>query len=310
MIVPLIARGRTLGAITLVSAESGRRYGRAELELAEELARRAALAVDNARLYRGHIEVARTLQEGLLPSRLPKIPGVEVGLRYVSAGQVDVGGDFYDLFDATGKGEIDSSKLSSSWGVVIGDVVGKGAEAAAELALARYTIRAAAMHESRPSAILADLNEIMLRQRRERDDHKFCTVTYVRLETEGDTECGVRITVSHGGHPPPFLLKADRGIHKIGQPGRAIGVFDNANLTEQDTRLAPGDALVLYTDGVLEARSLNGTFYGEERFMSLLRSCVGLDAATIAGRIEDAVLNFQEQFASDDIAVLVLRVSD
>ena len=310
MIVPLIARGRTLGAITLVSAESGRRYGRAELELAEELARRAALAVDNARLYRGHIEVARTLQEGLLPSRLPKIPGVEVGLRYVSAGQVDVGGDFYDLFDATGKGEIDSSRLSSSWGVVIGDVVGKGAEAAAELALARYTIRAAAMHESRPSAILADLNEIMLRQRRERDDHKFCTVTYVRLETEGDTECGVRITVSHGGHPPPFLLKADRGIHKIGQPGRAIGVFDNANLTEQDTRLAPGDALVLYTDGVLEARSLNGTFYGEERFMSLLRSCVGLDAATIAGRIEDAVLNFQEQFASDDIAVLVLRVSD
>ena len=310
MIVPLIARGRTLGAITLVSAESGRRYGRAELELAEELARRAALAVDNARLYRGHIEVARTLQEGLLPSRLPKIPGVEVGLRYVSAGQVDVGGDFYDLFDATGKGEIDSSKLSSSWGVVIGDVVGKGAEAAAELALARYTIRAAAMHESRPSAILADLNEIMLRQRRERDDHKFCTVTYVRLETEGDTECGVRITVSHGGHPPPFLLKADGGIHKIGQPGRAIGVFDNANLTEQDTRLAPGDALVLYTDGVPEARSLNGTFYGEERFMSLLRSCVGLDAATIAGRIEDAVLNFQEYLASDDIAVLVLRVSD
>ena len=310
MIVPLVARARTLGAISLVSAESGRRYGRAELELAEELARRAALAVDNARLYRGRIEIARTLQEGLLPSRLPEIPGVEVGLRYVSAAQVDVGGDFYDLFDATGNSEAESSGLSSSWGVVIGDVVGKGAEAAAELALARYTIRAATMHETRPSAVLADLNEIMLRQRRERDDHKFCTVTYARLETEGDAECGVKITVSHGGHPPPLLLKADGGIYKIGQPGRAIGVFNNANLTEQEARLAPGDALVLYTDSVLEARSLNDTFYGEERFMALLRSCVGLDASTIAGRIEDAVLNFQEQVARDDIAVLVLRVSN
>jgi phosphoserine phosphatase RsbU/P len=155
--------------------------------------------VDNARLYRGRIEIARTLQEGLLPSRLPEIPGVEVGLRYVSAAQVDVGGDFYDLFDATGNSEAESSGLSSSWGVVIGDVVGKGAEAAAELALARYTIRAATMHETRPSAVLADLNEIMLRQRRECEDHKFCTVTYARLETEGDAECGVKITVSHGG---------------------------------------------------------------------------------------------------------------
>jgi PAS domain S-box-containing protein len=310
IIVPLVARGRTLGAITLVSAESGRRYGSADLKLAEELARRAGLAVDNARLYRDRSEVARTLQEGLLPPRLPEIPGVEVGLRYLSAGQGEVGGDFYDLFDATGNDKADSSGLSSSWGVVIGDVVGKGAEAAAELALARYTIRAATMHETRPSAVLADLNEIMLRQRRERDDHKFCTVAYARLETQGDAECGVRITVSRGGHPVPFLLKADGGIHKIGQPGRAIGVFNNANLTEQEASLAPGDALVLYTDGVLEARSLNGTFYGEERFMSLLRSCVGLDASTIAGLIEDAVLNFQEQVPRDDIAVLVLRVSD
>src|SRR5215203_261443 len=97
--VPLVARGRTLGVITLVSAESGRRYREADLELAEELARHAALAVDNARLYKGRVQVARTLQEGLLPSRLPEVPGVEVGLRYVSAGEVDVGGDFYDLFD-------------------------------------------------------------------------------------------------------------------------------------------------------------------------------------------------------------------
>ncbi|MBV9452918.1 MAG: PAS domain S-box protein, partial [Rubrobacter sp.] len=287
IIVPLVARGRTLGAITLVSAESGRRYGRPELELAEELARRAALAVDNARLYRGRAQVASTLQEGLLPPRLPEVPGVEVGLRYVSAGEVDVGGDFYDLFEERSADQNGSSKASPSWGVVIGDVSGKGAEAAAVLALARYTIRAVARQESHPSGVLADLNEAMLRQRHEHENYKFCTVTYVRLKTnEGDTKQGAKVTVCRGGHSAPVLLKADGSIYKIGQPGRALGVCDDANLTEQEAQLAPGDALVLYTDGVIEARSPDGLFFGEERLMALLRSSVALDASTIADRIE------------------------
>ena len=311
MVVPLVARGRTLGAISLVAAESGWRYGEADLQLAEDLARRAALAVDNARLYRGRTQVARTLQEGLLPSRLPKVPGIDAGLRYLSAGEVDVGGDFYDLFEVRANGGADPSEFSSSWGVTIGDVSGKGAEAAAVLAFARYTIRALATRESCPSTVLGGLNEAMVYQRRERGDHKFCTVAYIRLETEeGNMERGARITVSRGGHPPPFLLKADGSIQKIGQPGRAIGVFDDANLTEQQASLLPGDALVLYTDGVVEARSPDGCFYGEERFVSLLRSCRGLDASTIAGRVEDTVLNFQEQNPRDDVAVLVLRLSE
>jgi PAS domain S-box-containing protein len=311
MIVPLVARGRTLGAITLVLAESGRRYGRAELELAEELARRAALAVDNARLYRGRIEIARTLQEGLLPSRLPEVPGVEVGLRYLSAGDGDVGGDFYDLFETSIVDQNSSSDPSSSWGVVLGDVSGKGAEAAAVLALARYTIRAVAMRELHPSAVLTGLNEAMLRQRREHEDHKFCTVIYAKLETnEGNIERGAKVTVCRGGHAPPYLLKADGSIHKIGQPGPAMGIFDDATLAEQEANLASGDALVLYTDGVVEARSPDGLFFGEERLMALLRSSVALDASTIASRIEGAVLSFQEQVPRDDIAVLVLRVSD
>ena len=312
MIVPLVARGRTLGAITLVSAESGRRYGQAELELAEELARRAALAVDNARLYRANIQVARTLQEGLLPSRLPEVPGVEVGLRYLSAGEVDVGGDFYDLFDT--KVVQHNGSSSSSWAAVIGDVSGKGAEAAAVLALARYTIRVMAMRESHPSGVLSGLNEAMVRQRREREDYKFCTVAYAKVETnaKGTTSTsskhGAKVTVCRGGHSPPFVLKADGSIYKIGRPGHAIGVFDEANLTDQEAHLAPGEALVLYTDGVVEARSPEGLFFGEERLMALLRSSAGLDAPTIAGRIEEEVLNFQEQSARDDIAVLVLRV--
>jgi PAS domain S-box-containing protein len=311
MIVPLVARGRTLGAISLVSAESGQRYGPAKLELAEELARRAALAVDNARLYRGRIQVARFLQDGLLPSRLPKVPGVEVGLRYRSAGEVDVGGDFYDLFDIRKADQNGSSDSSSAWGVVIGDVSGKGAEAAAMLALARYTIRTLATRESHPSAVLKGLNEAILRQRREHDDYKFCTVAYAKLETnEGNTEHGAKVTICRGGHSVPFILKSDGSISKLGAPGRVIGVFDDANLTEWEARLAPGDALVLYTDGLVEARSPDGLFFGEERLMALLRLSVALDASTIASRIEDAALNFQEQVLRDDIAVLVLRVTD
>ena len=302
--VPLRARGRVLGTIVLVSSRESFRYDAEDLALAEDVARRCALAVDNARLYRSRSEIARALQDGLLPARFPEVPGVEVGLRYLPAGEVDVGGDFYDLFDARSEGD-----ANPSWGVVIGDVVGKGAEAAAVLALARYTIRAVAMRESCPTAILAGLNEAMLRQKLERDDHKFCTVAYLRLEAD-EAERGVEISVSRGGHSAPLLLEADGGVSKIGLPGRAIGVFEDPNLTEQVTRLSPGDSLVLYTDGVVEARSPEGSFFGEERLTSLLRSSVGLDAQTLADRVESAVLDFQENGPRDDIAVLVLRVPE
>jgi PAS domain S-box-containing protein len=257
-------------------------------------------------------ETAHTLQGRLLPSPLPEVPGVEVGLRYSPAGEVDVGGDFYDLFDARVDEEANSSRHSSPWGVVIGDVVGKGAEAAAVLALARYTLRALAMSEMRPSVILAGLNESMLRHRRERDDQKFCTVAYVLLETcEGNAEQGTRITVCRGGHSAPILLRTDGSICQIGHPGRAIGVFDDANLTEQKARLGPGDVLVLYTDGVTEARSSNGAFFGEERLKALLHSsCTGLGAQAIADRVENAVSEFQDDGLRDDVAILVVRVPE
>lgn len=310
LVVPLIARGRAFGTITLVVAGSRRRYGVADLELAEELARRAALAVDNARLYQERSETARALQGSLLPSGLPDVPGVEVGLRYLPAGEADVGGDFYDVFDTmVESGEPPDSTGSSSWGVVIGDVCGKGAEAAAVLALARYTIRAVAMHEGCPTAVLAGLNEAMLRQRREHDDHKFCTVAYARLEAD-DAERGAKVHLALGGHPAPVLLEAGGDTRRIGEPGRALGVFDDPGLTPQETRLAPGDALVFYTDGVTEARSPDGAFFGEERLLSLLRASAGCDASTLAARVESAVLDFQENASRDDMAVLVLRVPE
>ncbi len=117
------------------------------------------------------------------------------------------------------------------------------------------------MRELHPSAVLTGLNEAMLRQRREHDDYKLCTVAYAKLETnEGNTKHGVRVTVCRGGHAPPLLLRTDGSIRKIGYPGYAIGVFDDTSFIEEETWLAPGDALVFYTDGVLEARSPDGAF--------------------------------------------------
>jgi PAS domain S-box-containing protein len=309
IIVPLKVRGRAFGTISFVSSTRDRRYGGGDLEFAEDLAHRCALAIDNARLYRERSEIARTLQGSLLPRSLPRVEGLEVGLRYLPAGdgRVEVGGDFYDLFDA----HVDGQEPGASYGAVIGDVCGKGTGAAAVLALARHTIRAVATRVAGPAEVLAGLNEAMLREMRESGDHKFCTVAYARVSPQPDGS--VRARVSLGGHPPALLLRADGALRRVGHPGRAIGVFEEANLAEQEAVLRPGDALVFYTDGVTEARVPGrGAFFGEERLNALLRACARerLDADALAGRIEETVLHFQENDPHDDVAVLVLRVPE
>ena len=301
---PLVARGRTLGTITYVRNKPGSRYDPEDLSLSESLAARCASAIDNARLYASEARIARTLQGSLLPAYIPEIPSVEVGLLYLPAGEANVGGDFYDLFEASGLHEGELGAALPSWGVTIGDVSGKGPEAAAVLALARYTVRAAAMHRTRPAFILADLNEAMLRHGRERESGKFCTVAYARLEPD---ERGARVSVSRGGHPAPMLLHSDGTVRPIGYAGRAMGVLADPRLTEQEARLDPGDALVLFTDGVTEARAPDGTFFGEERLADLLRSYAGLDAETLAARLGAVVCEFQEGDLHDDVAILVLR---
>jgi PAS domain S-box-containing protein len=297
MCVPLLARGRTIGAITLVSSKPERRYDREDLLLAEDLAYRCALAADNARLYRGRSEIARVLQRSLLPPHLPEIPGVEVGAEYLSVGEAsEVGGDFYDLINT----------VEDGWICAIGDVRGKGVEAASVTALARYTIRAVTLKNDRPSEILAALNEAMLRQLPE---DRFCTAACVRLEPQ-DGSAGVGVDVSRAGHPPPLLVRPEGAVEEIGCPGRVLGVFSEAELLDTSLRLMPGEALVLYTDGVTEARSPDGDFFGEGRLRQLLSSCAGRDAVTFARRIKDDVLDFQEGSLRDDLAVLVLRARD
>ncbi len=296
MSVPLLARGRTLGAMTLVSSRPDRSYDDEDLLLAENLAYRCALAVDNARLYRDRSEIARTLQRSLLPPHLPQIPGVELGAEYLSAGEAnEVGGDFYDVINT----------VEDGWICAIGDVRGKGAEAAAVTALARYTVRAVTMSNDLPSAILSGLNEAMVRQLPE---DRFCTAACARLEPLDDGP-GVGVDVSRAGHPPPLVVRADGSVEEISCPGRALGVFPDAELGDTHTRLMPGETMVFYTDGVTEARSPDGSFFGEERLRQFVGAHAHEHAALLAAELKNVVLNFQEGYARDDLAVLVLRAT-
>jgi serine phosphatase RsbU (regulator of sigma subunit) len=290
----MTSRGRTLGALTLATDLSGRRFDSHDLELAEELARRCATAVDNARLFSERAYIARTLQQSLLPIELPDIPGIEAAARFRPIGEGnEVGGDFYDLFESGGRG----------WTVVMGDVCGKGPDAAAVTALARYTLRAAAMRERLPSRSLGLLNEALLRQR---SDRRFCTVAYAYLEPLAE---GARVGFASGGHPLPLLLRADGTVEEVGVPGTLLGVVPDPNFEDRSLAMGPGDALVLYTDGVIEARAGNGHSLDEGRLADVVRDCAGAGADTIAARVEDAALEAQDGSPRDDIAVLVLRVA-
>lgn len=293
LVVPMVARGKTLGTLTLATDRSGRRFDEQDLDLAEELGRRCGVAVDNARLFSERAYIARTLQQSLLPSELPDIPGIEAAARFRPTGQGnEVGGDFYDLFESGGRG----------WTVVMGDVCGKGPDAAAVTALARYTLRAAAMRERLPSRSLALLNEALLRQR---SDRRFCTVAYAYLEPLSE---GARIGFASGGHPLPLLLRADGTVQPVGEPGSLLGVLPDPTFEDRSLSLSPGDALVFYTDGVIEGRGGNSSL-DEDGLAHLVAACAGEGADAIATRVEDAAVAAQDGHPRDDIAVLVLRVA-
>jgi serine phosphatase RsbU (regulator of sigma subunit) len=265
------------------------------VELAQELARRCATAVDNARLYRDRSYIARTLQESLLPVELPEIPGVETAARFRPTGEGnEVGGDFYDVFESGSRG---------GWTVVMGDVCGKGPDAAAVTALARYTLRAAAMREQLPSRSLFMLNEALLRQR---NDRRFCTVAYAHIEKLDE---GARAGLSTGGHPLPLLLRADGGVEAVGAPGTVLGIFRDPDLEDHAVMLAPGDSLVFYTDGVIESRMSTNGVLDERRLAELVSTCAGRGADAIAAAVEEAAVLSQQGRPKDDIAVLVLRVA-
>jgi PAS domain S-box-containing protein len=291
MIVPLIARGRTLGAMTFVCAESGRSYDEADLRLAEDIAARAALALDNARLYRERDRVANTLQQSMLPGPLPEIAGLELSARYRAAGEgIDVGGDFYDVFESG----------ADTWSFVIGDVCGKGPTAATLASAARYTVRTAAMRSRRPSNVLRTLNAAL---QRHVEEPWFCTVCYARLRR---TQDGIRLTVSSGGHPLPIVLRGDGSIESVGRPGTLLGVFDHVDVADVVVDLRPGDTIVFFTDGVTDERR-DGVAFGDERLVQVIRDAAGRSTDELAEAIESAVCAFAEE-PTDDIALLIARV--
>jgi PAS domain S-box-containing protein len=291
IIAPLRARGRILGAITFVAAESERRLTRDDVDLVEELARRAGLSVDNARLYTERSAIAHTLQAELLPSRLPAIPGVRVAVRYRAAGELnEVGGDFYDVFERRGGG----------WAFEIGDVSGKGAEAAAVTALARHTVRTASLQPAALSGLLSTLNDALLSQRA---GSEFCTVCLAALML-GERAV---LTVALGGHPPALVLRADGTVDAVGEPGTLLGVFADPELHEVETTLQPGDTVVLYTDGVTEAGPA-GDEIGQEGLTELLAGLGGLSPDEIVDAIEQAAVEAQEGKPRDDIALVAFAL--
>lgn len=284
--------GGVLGALFL-GHHQARSFDDRDERLLDAMAAHLAVALEKAELLAERAQVATVLQETLLPPLLPAVPHVDSGARYRPTGSGNlVGGDFYDFF-STGENE---------WGVVMGDVSGVGPEAAALTGIARYTIRAVAADEG-PSGVLQALNDALNNQR---TGDRFCTAVYLRVEPSDE---GVDVTLANAGHPPALILRDDGRVEPVsGETGMLLGLFPDASIVDQSVRLLPGDAIVLYTDGVIEARDPStGEFFGQERLELLLSQCAGRTADGIARRLELAVIDHQSGQTLDDVAILVVR---
>jgi serine phosphatase RsbU (regulator of sigma subunit) len=284
MIVPIRAGARILGAMSFVSSTS-RRFDERDLELAGDLGRQVGVFIHNARLHAEQAEIAHVLQAGLVPDTLPELPGWEVAVAYRAAGTAnEAGGDFYDVIP-----------FGDGWAAVIGDVVGKGAEAAALTALARHTL--AALLTSTGDAVQA--LDVLNRRLRDRgpDQRSLCTISVVTVNSDD------RATLYSAGHPLPLLLR-DRGVQVVGRTSPPLGVFDGLQFAPSSVNLLPGDELLLYTDGVLDAVGQDGRF-GESR---LMRAIIGERANGIStpDRLLAAVDAFLLGEQNDDIAILSL----
>ncbi|MEA2177004.1 MAG: hypothetical protein QOG77_301, partial [Solirubrobacteraceae bacterium] len=289
--VPLRAGDRVIGTVTMATDQSARALGESELELACELAARAGIAVENARLHAARTHIATTLQRSLLPPRLPAVPGMTIAARFRAAGDAsEVGGDFYDVFDVDG-----------AWMVLIGDVTGKGPEAASVTALARYTMRTAAVYEASPAGVLERLNAALLDPER----RQLCTVVCGRIV--GAPDGSAVVTLACAGHPPPLRLRDGRA-EPLPVTGPLLGAFDASRWNEAVVRIAPGESLVLYTDGVTDTRSDDERF-GADRLAAVLAGASHLEPDEIASRIDEALLEFQRGAQRDDVALLVMQAS-
>ncbi|MEU5716049.1 SpoIIE family protein phosphatase [Streptomyces sp. NPDC020403] len=294
VVLPLVARNRVIGMLTL-GKPSDDHFRQEILELAEDLSRRAALALDNARLYSERMAISQSLQRSLLPPGLPDVPNVEIEVIYRAAGEGnEVGGDFYDVFPIR----------DGAYGFAIGDVCGTGPEAAAVTGLARHALRLLAREGFGGPAVLERLNAAILD---EGARSRFLTLLYGELWPQEDGSALLKVVCA--GHPLPLRLRQDGSVEAAAEPQPLLGVIEDLELYEEEVVLEPGDVLLCVTDGVTERRE--GTrMLGDDGLADVLTNCTGLTAGAVAGRILRAVERFAAEPASDDMAILAMRVPE
>jgi PAS domain S-box-containing protein len=302
VIVPMRLGERTLGALTLVSSESGRVLDEFDVSFAEEIAARATVAIENSRLYSERSAIARTLQQNLLPERLPQIPRYELASIYLPALETSlVGGDFYDVWS-----------VGEDWMIVIGDVTGKGIEAAALTALVRHTVRTASEFLSSPAELLAFIDSTL----KKRPALSVCTALCLRLQ-------GETVTLAAGGHPLPLRITSrgveevgehsgveevgEHGCVEVGEHGPLLGALPDVRWQDFTLRLEDGGTLVAYTDGITDALGKDGERFGLGRLCETLRGLHGKPAAEVIHGVTHALDAFQSGAHADDTAAIALH---
>jgi hypothetical protein len=283
----LSARDRELGMIDVVD-HPGREFTPRDEAILTQLAQLSSVAITNAQLYERERTIAHTLQRSLRPGALPTVAGLSAAVRFHPAGEgIELGGDFYDLFPSSDGG----------WTALIGDVQGKGPDAAAVTALARHTMRAAAVYEHRPSGVLTTMHGAL------RDQHadRFCTVAYAHLRIGSGR---IALELACGGHPLPLIIHSDGRVEPVGRLGTLLGSDIEPLLTDVAVMLEQGDVLLLYTDGVTEGRRRRREVFGHRELVALLETCAGLPPDAVADRVEAAVINASEGRLRDDVAIL------
>ncbi|MBC2876832.1 MULTISPECIES: SpoIIE family protein phosphatase [Streptomyces] len=294
VVLPLVARNRVIGMLTL-GKPTDDHFRQEIVELAEDLSRRAALALDNARLYSERTAISQSLQRSLLPPGLPDVPGVEVDVIYRAAGEGnEVGGDFYDLFPIR----------DGAYGFAIGDVCGTGPEAAAVTGLARHALRLLAREGFGGPAVLERLNAAILD---EGARSRFLTLLYGELWPQEDGSALLKVVCA--GHPLPLRLRPDGTVEPAADPQPLLGVMDDLELYEQPVTLDPGDVLLCVTDGVTERRE-GSRMLGDDGLADVLATCTGLNAGAVSARILRAVERFAAEPPSDDMAILAMRMPE
>jgi serine phosphatase RsbU (regulator of sigma subunit) len=291
--MPLISRGRLLGALSFFYVHEGRRHDAEHMALMRDLADRAATALDNASMYAARSQMARTLQRSLLPESLPMLERLSLSSAYHSVGEGnDVGGDFYDVFTTP----------LGCW-LVVGDVCGKGPEAAAVTALVRHSIRAFAFVRASPAQVLGAVNEVMLGHALAQ---RFATVVVVRLDL---TRKHARAVLAAAGHPPPVVLARDGSSHCPSTRGMMLGVRSGSNVRDLELELEQGSTIVLYTDGLLDAGAPQRGLTSRQ-LCNVLAGQAGVGPGAIVQQLERLALSSGAGRLRDDVAIVAARVDD